>query len=107
MPPWGSWEPLPHLVRVDCTDTGDQFWAQLGIFSGTDPETGTTYADEEDLHVVAAPEDPDAEPDVVVDGPAAALDLWLWGRGDDEEISVAGDRSVLERFRALVATPIT
>ena len=24
LPPWGSWEPLPHLVRVDCTDTGDQ-----------------------------------------------------------------------------------
>ena len=80
---------------------------QLGIFSGTDPESGTTYADEEDLHVVAPPADPDTEPDVVVDGPAAALDLWLWDRGGDEEVSVAGDRSVFERFRAVVATPIT
>ena len=107
MPPWGRWEPLPHLVRIDCTDTGDEVWVQLGIFSGTDPGSGTTYADEEDLHVVAAPEDPDTEPDVVVDGPAAALDLWLWSRGGDEEISAVGDRAVLDRFRAIAGTPIT
>ena len=106
MPSWGSWEPLPHLLRVDCTDTGDQFWVRLGIFSGTDLDSGTTYTDEEDLHVVPAPEDPDTEPDVVVDGPAAALDLWLWDRGGDEELSVAGDREVYERFRAIAGTPI-
>jgi uncharacterized protein (TIGR03083 family) len=106
MPPWGHWEPLPHLVRIDCTDTGDQFWTQLGIFSGTDPDSGTSYADEDDLHVVPAPADPDVEPDVVVDGPAAALDLWLWDRGGDDEISVAGDAEVYERFRAIAGTPI-
>ena len=48
----------------------------------------------------------DVEPDVVVDGPAAALDLWLWNRGDDAEISVVGDEAVLARFRAIVDTPI-
>lgn len=106
LPAWGSWEPLPHLLRVDCTDTGDQVWVRLGTFSGTDPETGTTYIDDEDLHVVPAPDDPDTEPDAVVDGPAAALDLWLWDRGGDEEISVAGDRAVYERFRAIAGTPI-
>ena len=106
MPDWGHWEPLPHVLRVDCTDTGDQFWVRLGVFSGTDPDSGTTYADEEDLHVVAAPDDAETQPDVVVDGPAAALDLWLWDRGDDAEISVAGDREVFERFRAIAGTPI-
>jgi hypothetical protein len=30
----------------------------------------------------------------------------LWNRGDDSEISVAGDRTVLERFRAVVGQPI-
>lgn len=104
-PPWGSWEPLPHLLRVDCTDTSDQVWVQLGRFSGTDPEDGTVHLDEEDLHVVAPPHD-DVEPDLVIDGPAAALDAWLWGRGTDAEISVAGDRGLYDRFRRIVSTPI-
>jgi uncharacterized protein (TIGR03083 family) len=104
-PPWGHWEPSDEgTVRVDTTDTGEQFWIRFGTFSGTSPE-GKTYADEEDFHVVPAPEDA-AEPDVVIDGPAVALDLWLWSRGDDAEISVAGDRDVLGRFRAVVGTPI-
>jgi hypothetical protein len=103
-PPWGSWEPLPHYVRLDCTDTGDELWAQLGLFSGTDPSTGEEIAGEEDVHLVEAPVD--LEPDVVVDGPAAALDAWLWHRGDDAELSIAGDREALARFRAIVDHPI-
>lgn len=105
-PPWGSWEPGESLLRVDCTDTGDQFWVRFGTFSGTDPDSGTSYADEEDFHVVPAPDDADVEPDVVVDGPAATLDLWLWNRAGDEEIDVAGDLGVLERFTAVVDSPI-
>lgn len=104
-PPWGSWEPLPHLLRVDCTDTSDQVWVQLGLFSGTDPGDGTVHADEDDLHVVAPPGD-DVEPEVVIDGSAAALDAWLWSRGVDEEISVVGDRALHDRFRAIVDAPI-
>lgn len=103
-PPWGRWEPLPHHVRLDCTDTGDELWAQLGLFSGTDPRTGEEIAGEEDCHLVEAPHD--LEPDVVIDGPAAALDAWLWHRGDDADLSFAGDRAVLDRFRAVVASPI-
>jgi uncharacterized protein (TIGR03083 family) len=104
-PPWGSWEPLPHHVRLDCTDTGDELWAQLGLFSGTDPRSGDVIVAEEDCHLVAAPAD--VEPDVVIDGPAAALDAWLGHRGDDADLSVAGDRDVLDRFTAIVAGPIS
>lgn len=104
-PPWGSWEPGEGLVQVDATDTGAQFWMRFGTFSGTSPESGTTYGGEEDFHVVPAPGE-DVEPDVVVDGPAAALDLWLWSRGGDAEVSVAGDRATYERFRAVVDSPI-
>jgi hypothetical protein len=105
-PPWGRWVPGEDTVRVDVTDTGEQIWLRFGLFSGTDPDTGTSYADDEDFHVVAAPEDEDVEPDVVVDGTAAALDLWLWNRGDDAEVSVVGDDAIHERFRAVVGTPI-
>jgi uncharacterized protein (TIGR03083 family) len=104
-PPWGSWEPGEDLLRVDATDTGEEIWVRFGVFSGTDPDSGKTYADEEDFHVVPAPED-DVEPDVVVDGPAGALDLWLWSRGDDAEISVVGDEATYARFRAIVDSPI-
>ena len=105
-PPWGRWEPGEGLVRVDVTDTGEEFWVRFGVFSGTDPDSGTSYADEEDFHVVDAPEDADVEPDAVLDGTAAALDLWLWSRGGDEDLSVVGDPAVLERFRAIVGSPI-
>jgi uncharacterized protein (TIGR03083 family) len=105
-PPWGTWTPGEDgLVRVDTTDTGEQFWLRFGVFSGTSPESGTSYDGEEDFHVVPAPEG-DVEPEVVIDGPAAALDLWLWHRGDDRAISVAGDEAMLARFRAVVDNPI-
>lgn len=103
-PPWGSWSPLPHYARIDTTDTGHEIWVQLGLFNGTSPTNGEEYVDEEDLHVVDAPDD--LEPDVVLDGPAGALDAWLWHRGDDSEISVAGDRAVFDRFLAVISQPI-
>ncbi len=103
-PPWGSWAPLPHYARIDCTDTGQEIWVQLGLFSGTKPDDGEQIVDEVDLHVVQAPDD--LEPDVVVDGTAAALDAWLWHRADDSELSVAGDREVLERFLTVLKHPI-
>ena len=105
-PPWGTWTPGDdRLVRVDTTDTGEQFWLRFGVFSGTSPDSGTSYDGEEDFHVVPAPAG-DVEPDVVIDGPAAALDLWLWHRGDDTAVSVAGDQATLARFRAVVEQPI-
>ena len=106
LPPWGTWEPGEDLVRVDVTDTGQSHWVRFGTFAGTDPDSGTTYADEEDFHVV---EDPtgEVEPDAVVDGTAADLDLWLWNRAEDAGVSTAGDRGVLARFRGVVGSPIT
>lgn len=103
-PPWGSWEPLPHYARVDCTDTGDEVWVQLGLFSGTAPDSGDEIVDEEDFHVVEPPEE--IEPDVVIDGPAGALDAWLWHRGDESELSVVGDAEVRQRFLSVVEHPI-
>jgi uncharacterized protein (TIGR03083 family) len=102
-PPWGSFRGLPHHVRVDTTDTAESVWVQLGLFSGTDPRSGVTYADEPDIEAVP---DPGGEPDVVVAGPAGALDTWLWRRGGDAEIQVSGDRDVYDRFRAAVNQPI-
>lgn len=101
-PPWGTFAGLPHFVRVDTTDTGESVWVQLGQFTGTDPSDGVSY-DDPDISVVA---DPGTEPDAVVAGPAGALDAWLWRRGDDSEIKVAGSLDIYDRFRLAVGHPI-
>lgn len=102
LPPWGTWDPLPHYVRIDIADTGESVWSQLGLFSGTTP-SGTEINGEDDQHVVT---DPGCDPDAVVTGPAAVLDAWLWRRGDDEGIRVAGNREIYGRWRNCVNHPI-
>lgn len=101
-PPWGEFHPLPHYVRVDCTDTGDRVWVQIGRFVGTNPRDDQHY-DDNDISVVA---DPGVEADAVVEGPAGALNAWLWRRGDDSEITVHGDRGIYDHFREAVSHPI-
>ncbi|MGD9960272.1 maleylpyruvate isomerase family mycothiol-dependent enzyme [Nocardioides sp.] len=101
-PDWGTFIGVAHFVRVDLTDTHESIWVELGQFTGTDPDTEVTY-DEPDISVVPAPA---VEADAVVSGTAAELDAWLWRRGDDENISVTGNRDVYDRFRAAVNNPI-
>ena len=101
-PSWGEFAPLPHFVRVDLSDRDESVWVQLGRFTGIDP--AGEHHDVGDIRVVPAP---GAEPDAVVSGPAPALDTWLWRRGDDSQITVAGDRDVYDRFRLAVNHPIT
>lgn len=100
-PPWGTYSPLPHHVRLDLTDVDQQVWVQLGHFDGTDPD-GVGHH-EDDIRVV---EDPGTEPDAVVEGPAPALLAWLWRRGDDSETKVHGDKAMYDHFRLAVNHPI-
>lgn len=101
-PPWAEFRPLPHYVRVECTDTGDRIWVQIGRSVGTNPKDDTRH-DDHDISVVP---DPGVEADTVVEGPAAAVDAWLWRRGDDAEITIHGDRHIYDHFRAAVNHPI-
>lgn len=102
-PPWGTFTPEPLHVRVELSDHDSIVWVQLGRFTGTDPDSGTTY-DEGDLRVVP---DPGSEPDATVSGPAAAVNLWLWKRGNDSDIRLAGDRDACQRFGAITSQPIS
>jgi len=97
-PAWGRFDGGGGFVRVDITDQGESVWVETGRFTGTDPESGQTY-DEDDISKV---EPRDGEPDVVVSGSAAVLDAWLWGRGDDSAVSVTGDDTVSDHFRRCV-----
>ncbi|GGR52765.1 uncharacterized protein (TIGR03083 family) [Nocardioides luteus] len=106
-PGWASFTGGDDFVRVDAVDTDTQTWVQLGRVSGTSPD-GERLEDEPDLSVLPADQIPaGTEPAVVVEGTAADLDAWLWRRLDDERITVTGDTSVYDRFRALTNEPIT
>ena len=100
-PPWGTFAPLEHYVRLDLTDTGDQIWVQLGRFHGTDDD-GISHH-EDDIHVVA---DPGVEPDAVISAPAGVMDARLWRRGDGDSIHLAGDLLIVDHFRRVIHQPI-
>lgn len=102
LPDWGSFDPLPQHVEFRITDAGTSVWTQLGRFAGTAPD-GRVYADENDLHVVP---DPGTAADVVVSGPAGALDAWLWHRRDKSGIDVTGDSAAWDHAREVLDQPI-
>ncbi|GAA4380851.1 maleylpyruvate isomerase family mycothiol-dependent enzyme [Nocardioides caricicola] len=97
-PAWGQFDGTGGVVRVDITDRDESVWVATGRFTGTDPESGTSY-DEDDISKT----DPrEGAPDAVVSGTAADLDAWLWRRGDDTAVSVTGDPAVSDHFRRCV-----
>ncbi len=55
LPPWGSFDPMPHYVEFRLTDAGTSVWTQLGIFSGTAAARASEISGEKDMHVVADP----------------------------------------------------
>lgn len=101
-PPWGTFTPDGRIVEVVCTDTDVTLAVALGRFSGTDPETGTTY-DEPDLSLSTV-----GDQDVVatISGSADDLDAWLWHRRDESVLAVSGDEAALADLGAMLAHPI-
>ena len=51
-PEWGSFTGSGETIAVHMTDTGTHLLVELGKFSGTDPESGKTYEDEDDIDLV-------------------------------------------------------
>ena len=69
------------ILRVTTDDTGDGWQARLA-----------------DGRVQAARE-PAGRADCVVSGAASAMYLFLWHRGGEEDITVSGDRAVLDQWK--------
>lgn len=68
-------------------------------WDGRSPGTGKAYVDEPAV-VFAAD---DAAPDAEIVGAAAALDFWLWGRGDLPTDAVRGDAALAASVRSVAA----
>jgi uncharacterized protein (TIGR03083 family) len=109
-PAWGTFTPSGETVAVHMADTGTRLLVALGKFSGTDPDDGRTYDDEDDISLVAD----GAEPVATVTGTAADLDTWLWKRdpslsmGFDEtdRIRIEGDRITYETLATILGQPL-
>ncbi len=118
-PDWGRFDPSGMLVEVRCEsrlDPADQpvqppghspelvrlrvAWVvRLGRFRGVDP-SGRSH-DEPDYQPVTWPDGP---ADAVLEGSAAELLLWLWGRSEGAGITVTGEAKARVALReAIVA----
>jgi len=109
-PSWGRFTPGDGLARVDLTDTGDTLWVRLGTFTGTDPDSGRSYADEPDLSVVAGPDAGTPDGDVVLRGTAAEVLCRLWQRSGHTRVAwepvTALGAATQQRLLALLAAPV-
>lgn len=74
-------------------DGGEAYGLRFGRIVGTGPESGKDYDFESFL--VSEPTG------TVIAGPAGAMDLWLWGRG--ESGIRCDDKALLQRVRAVVS----
>jgi uncharacterized protein (TIGR03083 family) len=90
-PGWASSTPDGPVGRLSTTDTDTSWLVQVGHWSGTSPNTGKTYTDEQMLFLVDA-----GEPSFELTGTAADLDAWIWNRPPRSEISRTGDTPALE-----------
>lgn len=102
-PDFGHKEPEPGAtLRISTSDTGQSWLMSLGRFTGTDP-AGASH-DEPDI--VVADEDSSEETAVTVNGTAADLDCWLWGRPPVGSLDRSGDEQIQARFQEVVGQGI-
>jgi uncharacterized protein (TIGR03083 family) len=96
VPPWATFHPDGETIRITATDVGRKWGVAHGRMVGRSPNTGKSY------DIPAASVGIDAgDPGTTIEGAAADLDLWLWGRGAVDKLTVVGDRGVVDRLRAL------
>jgi uncharacterized protein (TIGR03083 family) len=90
-------------LQVRATDTGQDWLVTLGTFSGTSPDSGKAY---DASPLVEVSDHGDVQAAATVEGTAADLDCWLWGRPAVGELTREGDEAVHARFQQVVSEGI-
>ena len=98
IPSWGHFEPDGDSARLHAVDAARRWGVAFGRFTGTSPRSGTSY----DLPALSVGLDA-AEASAAIDGAAAQLDLWLWGRGPVDGLTLWGETRLVDRLRELAA----
>ena len=96
-PAWMSYEPR-WLVEIDIDEFDVATLMTVGLLSGTGPESGKVYLD-----LPGARRAEYGLPDAIISGPAEAMDLWMWGRGPVDDLTVTGEGEAVEALRLAIA----
>lgn len=94
VPGWATFERRPDVIQLRTSDTDDVWTLGFGRMTGTSPDSGKTY----DLPAL---EPVDETPGTVVEGRAADVHLWLWGRHDLAGIDVRGDVALADELSSI------
>ena len=97
-PGWSASTLDGPVGRLATTDTHTSWLVQVGHWSGTSPNTGKTYTDEQTLFLVDA-----GAPSFEIAGTAADLDAWIWNRPPRGRVSRTGDTAA---FEAVIRTGV-
>ena len=92
IPQWGSLEGKGNFLSLSVP--GRLWGLEEARFSGTSPLTGNSYSD-----LLAFGVAEPSENDTSVSGEAVPMDLWLWGRGPIEDLTVDGDPALVDLLR--------
>ena len=105
LPAWGSFVPDgAGQVSIQAADAGAAWLAELGRFTGTDPDDGKSY-DQPGIRVTAG--DPGPDTAATIRGHADDLDCWLWHRPAHGPLERSGDAAALAGLDALLADSIS
>jgi uncharacterized protein (TIGR03083 family) len=97
-PGWATTTLDGPVGRVATTDTGANWLLKMGHWSGTSPDTGTTYTAEPALFL-----DAHGEPSFEISGTAGDLDAWMWNRPTLHDVTRTGDTT---KFEAVINTGV-
>lgn len=95
VPGWAAHEVDGPVGRLAATDTGAEWFVQIGRFSGLSPNSGKTYTDEPTLTVIES-----GEPSFTISAAARDLDAWLWNRPTSTDVVTEGADAA--SFRAII-----
>ena len=98
LPDWATYEPDGATAIIDIEDDPASWTIDLGRFMGTNPGTGKVHNDPALRFVDTA-----NRPSSAIRGSGTDVDLWLWGRGPLDPLTVEGNLDVVHQIRATAA----
>jgi uncharacterized protein (TIGR03083 family) len=101
-PSWGTFRADGPTGRLEVAGGHGAWTFRTGTFTGTAPESGTTYTDEPAVEMLGD----DVAATFTISGSARDLDAFLWNRPTVSELQIDGERTDYERFVTVVRTGI-
>ena len=93
-PEWATFKTDGTSARVETLDGAAAWSMNFGRFVGSSPVSGNDYD-----FVAAQLTSSISDPTAVIRGAPDDLDLWLWGRGPSDALSIAGDSRIAQKLR--------